>query len=86
MVMKKNSVAWLNKAEEYFDIYDINSDDEKIKYASMKMEGETCNWFMRWKNMMLAISWTKFKDAFFKIFQGIKEEKFFSTFIKLRQK
>ena len=74
---EKNSIAWLNKAEEYFEIYDINSDDEKIKHASMKMEGEAYNWYMWWKKTTLAISWTKFKDSFFKIFQGIKEEFFF---------
>ena len=52
----------------------------------MKMEGEAYNWYMWWNKTTLAISWRKFKDAFFKRFQGIKEENFFSTFIKLRQK
>lgn len=32
------------------------------------------------------ISWRKFKDTFFKIFQGVREEEFFSKLIKLRQK
>ena len=41
---------------------------------------------MWWKKMTLSISWRKFKDAFFKRFQGIKEENVFSTFIKLGQK
>ena len=27
--------------EEYFDIYNIQSDEEKVKYASMHMEGYT---------------------------------------------
>ena len=31
-------VAWLNKAEEYFDIYNITTDIEKVKYASMHLE------------------------------------------------
>ena len=52
----------------------------------MKMEGEAYNWYMWWKKTTLAISWRKFKDVFFKIFQGIKEEELFSTLIKLRQK
>ena len=30
-------VAWINKVEEYFDIYNIQSDKEKVKYASMHM-------------------------------------------------
>ena len=30
-------VAWINKAKEYFDIYNIQSDEEKVKYASMHM-------------------------------------------------
>lgn len=42
-------VAWVNKVEEYFKIYDIDNDDEKIRDASMKMEGETYNWYMWWK-------------------------------------
>jgi len=35
---EKCSIAWLNKVEEYFEIYDINNDDENIRQASMKME------------------------------------------------
>jgi len=41
---------------------------------------------MWWKKMTIAISWRKFKDAFFKIFRGVKEEEFFSTIIILQQK
>jgi len=40
---EKNNVAWINKAEEYFEIYDITDDDKKLKHASMKMEGEAYN-------------------------------------------
>ena len=43
------SFSWLNKAEEYFDIYNITSDEEKVKYASMHMEGYAYNWYMWWK-------------------------------------
>jgi hypothetical protein len=32
------------------------------------------------------ISWTKFKDDFFKRFQGIKEEEFFTELMRLQQK
>ena len=42
-------IAWLNKAEEYFDIYNIISDKEKVKYVSMHLEGYAYNWYMWWK-------------------------------------
>ena len=42
-------IAWLNKVEEYLDIYNIQSDEEKVKYASMHMEGYAYNWYMWWK-------------------------------------
>ena len=42
-------VAWLNKGEEYFDIYNIKSDEEKVKYVSMHMEGYAYNWYLWWK-------------------------------------
>ena len=83
---KKYNVAWINKVEEYFEIYDINDDDERLRHTSMKMEGEAYNLYMWWKKLTHSISWRKFKDAFFKIFQGVKEEEFFSALIKLRQK
>ena len=41
---------------------------------------------MWWKKTTLTISWRNFKDAFFKIFQGVKAKEFFSTLIRLRQK
>lgn len=43
---EKNNVAWINKVEQYFEIYDINDDDEKLRHASMKMEGEAYNLYM----------------------------------------
>ena len=42
-------VTWLNKAEEYFDIYNIQYDKEKVKYALMYMEGYAYNWYLWWK-------------------------------------
>ena len=83
---KKCNVAWLNKAEEYFEIYDINNDDEKIRHTSMKMEGDAYNWYMWWKKTTLATSWKKFKNAFLKRLQGVKEEEFFSALTRLQQK
>jgi hypothetical protein len=37
---EKQGVAWFNKAEEYFEIYGIYNDDEKIRHASMQLEGD----------------------------------------------
>ena len=36
-------VSSLNKVEEFFNIYNIQSDEEKVKYASMHMEGYAYN-------------------------------------------
>jgi hypothetical protein len=43
---EKQGIAWFNKAEEYFEIYSIDNDDEKINYASMQLEGGAYNWYM----------------------------------------
>ena len=58
-------VAWLNKAEEYIDIYNIQSDEEKVKYASMHMEGYTYNLYMWWKGEKISYTWNLFKNIFF---------------------
>lgn len=76
----------MRKAYEYFKIYNIDNDDERINYASMQMEGEAYNWYLWWKKSSHGISWRKFRDAFFKRFQGIKEEEFFTTLTRLKQK
>ena len=34
----KQSVAWINKVEEFFSIHNITADEEMIKYASMQLE------------------------------------------------
>ena len=31
-------IVWLNNTEEYFDIYNITTNIEKVKYASMHLE------------------------------------------------
>ena len=36
-------IAWINKAEEYLVIHNIHYDSEKIKYASMHLEGNVYN-------------------------------------------
>jgi len=41
-------VAWFNKTEEYFHIYNITTDEEKVKYASMCLEGDANNWYLWW--------------------------------------
>jgi hypothetical protein len=74
----EQGVAWFNKAEIYFEIYNINNNDEQIKYASMQLEGDAYNCYMWWKRLSFSISWNTFKDDFFKRFQDIQEEDFFT--------
>ena len=62
-------VAWLNKAEEYFDIYNITIDIEKVKYASMHLENHAYNWYMWWKGDNFTYTWNLFKNDFLKRFQ-----------------
>ena len=39
-------IAWLNTEEEYLDIYNIATNEEKVKYGSMHLEGYAYNWYM----------------------------------------
>ena len=43
---KKQCVEWINKFEEYFDIYNIQINSEKIKCTSMQLEGNAYTWYM----------------------------------------
>jgi len=52
----------------------------------MQMQGEVYNWYMWWKKTTHAISGMKLKNAFFKRFQGVKEEEFFSALTRLQEK
>lgn len=79
-------MAWFNKAEEYFDIYNITIDEEKVKYAFMHLEGETYNWYMWWKKENHSYNCHSFKNNFFKRFQGIMENEFFLKLTILQQK
>ena len=40
---ERQCITWINKAEEYLDIHNIHYNDEKIKYASMHLEGSAYN-------------------------------------------
>jgi hypothetical protein len=82
----KQGVAWFNKVEEYFEIYSINSDNKKIKYDFMQLEGDAYNWCIWWKKTSFFISWNTFKDDFFKRFKGIKDEDFSIELTRLQQK
>jgi len=42
-------VSWFNKAEEHFNIYNITTHEEKVKYDFLHLEGESYNWYMWWK-------------------------------------
>jgi len=80
---KDQCVAWLNKVEEYFTIYNISTDEEKVKYASMHLEGNAYNWYMWWKVEKISHTWRLFKNDFFKRFQGITEDEIFKKLTRL---
>jgi len=81
-------MAWINKAEEYFEIHIIHFDEQKLKYASMQREGHGYNWYMWWKfaTKVSHYSWARFKDDFFKKFQGLTEKDFFPKVTRIKQK
>ena len=83
----KQSVAWINKAEEFFCIHKILSNDEKVKYVSMQLEGQAYNWCMCWKKTtnICAYSWNTFNNDFFKQFEDVTED-FFSKITRIKQK
>ena len=55
-------IAWINKAEEYFEIYNIQSDEDKVKYVAMYMEGYAYNWYLWWKRHNFTYTWNLFKN------------------------
>ena len=69
-------VAWLNKEEEYFDIYNIQSGKEKVKYVSMHMEGYTYNWYLWWKRDKFSYTWNLFKNVFLIVFKESEKMNF----------
>ena len=73
----------LNKDEEYFDVYIITTDEEKLKHVSMHLEGHTYNWYIWWKGDKFSYTWKLFKNDFLKRFQGITKYKFFPKFMRL---
>ena len=85
---EQQCIAWINKAEEYLDIHNIHYDDEKIKYASMHLEGNTYNWYLWWKNTarICSYNWVSFRNDLIKRFQGIQEKDFFGKITRLQQK
>ena len=71
--------------EIHLIIYKIQSDEEKVKYVSMHMEGYAYNWYLWWKRDNFTYTWNLFKNDFFNRFQGIKEDEFFSKLTRLQQ-
>ena len=84
----KQSVAWINKAKEFFCIHKILSNDEKVKYVSMQLEGWAYRWYMWWKKTtnISAYSWDTLKNDFFKRFEDVIEKDFFTKITRLQQK
>jgi hypothetical protein len=62
-------------------------DEEKIKYAFMQLEGHAYNRYMWWKfaTKVSHYSWARFKDGFFKMFQGLTEKYFFAKFTRIKK-
>jgi hypothetical protein len=58
-------VAWFNETGEYFHIYNVTTDEEKVKYASMYLEGNVYNWYLWWKGRTQSYNWNSFKNVFF---------------------
>ena len=85
---ERQCIAWINKAEEYLDIHNIHYDGEKIKYASMHLEGSTYNWYLWWNNIarICSYNWVSFRNDLIKRFQGIEEKDFFAKITRLQQK
>jgi hypothetical protein len=79
-------MAWFHKTEEYFHIYNITTDEEKVKYAFMSLEGIVYNWYIWWKGRIQSYTWNSFKNVFFLRFQGILEQECFSKLTRLQQK
>ena len=67
-------IAWINKAEEYLDIHNIDYDDENIKYISMHLEGNTYIWYLWLKNTtrICSYNWVSFRNDLIKTFQGVE--------------
>ena len=65
-------IARLNKVEEYFDIYNIQSDEEKVKYVSIHMDRYAYNWCLWWKREIFPTPGTCSKMIFL---IGFKESK-----------
>jgi len=63
----REGTRWINKVENYFAMYRINDDDDKINIASMYMEKIACDWFMWWDSKCrggLVRDWETFKNFF----------------------
>ena len=67
---ERQCISWINKAEEYLDIHNIHYEGEKIKYASMHLEGNAYNWYLWWKNnaRICSHNWVSFQNDLIKIF------------------
>jgi hypothetical protein len=72
-------VAWFNKTQEYFHIYNVIMDEEKVKYASMYIEENAYNWYLWWKGSLESYNWNYFKKEFFLKIPGHLEFFFFKT-------
>ena len=79
---------WINKVENYFAMYRISDDEDKISIASMYMDKLACDWFMWWDSKCrgLVRDWDTFKKKFFKRFQDMEENELYTKLTRLQQK
>jgi hypothetical protein len=72
-------MPWFNKTQEYFHLYNITTNEEKIKNASICLEGTTYNWYLWWKGRFQSHNWNSFKNDFLKILGPLEKIFFFKT-------
>ncbi|BAT96603.1 hypothetical protein VIGAN_08357000 [Vigna angularis var. angularis] len=63
-------LGWLNRAERFFDIQKVTSDEDKVEIAYVSMEGSAAYWFTFWKAKAKNRSWVGLKAAMINRFGG----------------
>ena len=88
-VNNRDVIRWIDQIEKYFEMYNINGDDDKLNVAAMYMDKTACDWFL-WRDSTmkggrLVRDWDTFKKIFFKQFQDMEEAEIYSKLTRLQQ-
>ena len=88
-VNNRDVIQWIYQIEKYFEMYNINGDDDKLNVAAMYMDKTACDWFL-WRDSTmkggrLVRDWDTFKKIFFKQFQDMEEAEIYSKLTRLQQ-